>query len=335
MLEIMSQNLLSPVVLFFVLGIFAALFKSDLKFPSGLSEGLSIYLLIAIGIKGGIELSHYSIESVITPILGALFLGIAIPFLTLFIMRFMKMDLKNSIGIAATYGSISVVTYGAAISFLDKNGLSYEGFMNALVVLMESPAILVSLMVLKILEKNNAEPVISSHKLGIVPASARLIDKEVIRESILGKSVLLLVGSLLIGLILGERALPMVKPLFIDLYSSVLILFLLNMGLVAGQRLPEVKKYGMKLLLFGLLAPVLFGSLGVVVGHIVGLSMGGVTLMGVLAGSASYIAAPAALKSSVPEANPSIYLGLALGITFPFNLIFGIPIYYGIANWIQ
>lgn len=335
MTEIILDNLLSPVVLFFVLGLIAAIFKSDLKFPNGLSEGLSIYLLIAIGIKGGIELSHYSIQSVLGPIVGALFLGIIIPFITLFILKLMKMDLKNSIGLAATYGSISIVTYGAAISFLDKNGTAYEGFMNALVVLMESPAILVSLLLLKTLENKNSGLALSSRNIGFVPAYANLFDKEVIRESLFGKSILLLVGSLIIGWVLGERAVPMVKPLFIDLYSSVLILFLLNMGLIAGQRLPEVKKHGIKLVLFGLLTPLLFGSLGVLVGNMVGLSLGGVTLMGVLAGSASYIAAPAALKTSVPEANPSIYLGLALGITFPFNLIIGIPVYYELAKWIQ
>ncbi|TXC78723.1 sodium-dependent bicarbonate transport family permease [Metabacillus litoralis] len=335
MTEIILHNLLSPVVLFFVLGLIAAIFKSDLKFPNGLSEGLSIYLLIAIGIKGGIELSHYSIQSVLGPIVGALFLGIIIPFITLFILKLMKMDLKNSIGLAATYGSISIVTYGAAISFLDKNGTAYEGFMNALVVLMESPAILVSLLLLKTLENKNSGLVLSTRNIGFVPAYANLFDKEVIRESLFGKSILLLVGSMLIGWVLGERAVPMVKPLFMDLYSSVLILFLLNMGLIAGQRLPEVKKHGMKLVLFGLLTPVLFGSLGVLVGSMVGLSLGGVTLMGVLAGSASYIAAPAALKTSVPEANPSIYLGLALGITFPFNLIIGIPVFYELAKWIQ
>lgn len=333
--EIILQNLLSPVVLFFVLGIIAAIVKSDLKFPNGLSEGLSIYLLIAIGMKGGIELSHYSIESVLAPIMGALFLGIIIPIITLLFMRVIKMDLKNSIGLAATYGSISIVTYGAAIVFLEKSGTTYEGFMNALVVLMESPAILVSLLLLKIAENKKDLAMYSTRNLGIIPASANLIDKEVLRESIFGKSILLLVGSLLIGWALGESAVPMVKPLFIDLYSSVLILFLLNMGLIAGQRLPEVKKHGLKLLIFGLFTPLLFGSLGVLVGHLVGLSLGGVTLMGVLAGSASYIAAPAALKTSVPEANPSIYLGLSLGVTFPFNLIVGIPAYYEMAKWIQ
>ena len=334
MSDIILQNLLSPVVLFFVLGVVAAVFKSDLKFPNGLSEGLSIYLLIAIGIKGGIELSHYSFKSVVAPIFGTLLIGAVIPFITLFIMKLMKMDLKNSIGLAATYGSISIVTYGSAISFLDKNGTNYEGFINALVVLMESPAILVSLLLLKVIEKNKSLPQISSQSMGIVPRSVKLIDRQVIKESIFGKSILLLLGSLLIGLVLGERAIPMVKPLFIDLYNSVLILFLLNMGLIAGQRLPEVKNHGFKLLLFGLLSPLLFGSLGVLVGNLVGLSLGGSTLMGVLAGSASYIAAPAALKTSVPEANPSIYLGLSLGVTFPFNLIIGIPVYYEMAKLI-
>lgn len=333
--DIIVQNLLSPVVLFFVLGIIAAIFKSDLKFPTGLSEGLSIYLLIAIGIKGGMELSNYSIETVWAPILGTLFLGIVIPFLTLFIMKMIKMDLKNSIGLAATYGSVSIVTYGAAISFLDKSGTSYEGFMNALVVLMESPAILVSFLLLKILENKKDYPIYSTQSMGFLPASANLFDKDMLRESIFGKSILLLLGSLIIGWIVGEQAIPMVKPLFIDLYGSVLILFLLNMGLMVGQRLPEVKKHGLPLLLFGLVTPLLFGALGVLVGNFVGLSLGGVTLMGVLAGSASYIAAPAALKTSVPEANPSIYLGLSLGVTFPFNLIIGIPIYYEMAKWVQ
>ncbi|MCP3764313.1 sodium-dependent bicarbonate transport family permease [Domibacillus sp. A3M-37] len=335
MSEIILQNLLSPVVLFFVLGIVAALVKSDLKFPSALSEALSIYLLIAIGIKGGIELSHYSIESIMQPIMGALFLGIAIPFITIFITRLMKMDLQNSIGLAATYGSVSIVTYGAAISFIEKNGVSYEGFMNALVVIMESPAILVSLLLLKSIENKKDKSALSMRSVGFVSKPASLIDKEVLRESLFGKSILLLLGSLFIGLILGERAVPMVKPLFMDLYSSVLILFLLSMGITTGQRLPEVRKHGFKLLLFGLITPVLFGSLGVVTGHLVGLSLGGMTLMGVLAGSASYIAAPAALKASVPEANPSVYLGLALGVTFPFNLIVGIPVYYEMAQLIQ
>ncbi|MBB5173383.1 sodium-dependent bicarbonate transport family permease [Texcoconibacillus texcoconensis] len=335
MSEIIVQNLLSPVVLFFVLGILAALFKSDLTFPKGLSEGLSIYLLIAIGIKGGIELSNYPLDAVIGPIFGVLFLGITIPFISLIITRFMKMDLKNSISLAATYGSTSIVSYGAAVSILEANGTNYEGFMNAMVVLIESPAILVSLLLFNILQRMQEEPALAKQSVGIVPSITKMIDLEVIRETIFGKSIVLLLGSLIIGLAVGDNGLPMIEPLFIDLYDSVLILFILYMGLIVGQRLPEVKQHGIKLLLYGLLTPLLFGSLGVLTGDFVGLSTGGATLMGVLAGGASYIAAPAALKTSVPDANPSIYLGLALGVTFPFNLVIGIPVYYEIAKWIQ
>lgn len=332
MVEIILENILSPAVLFFLMGILAAVVKSDLKFPGGLSEGLSIYLLIAIGLKGGIELSHYSFSMIKAPMAAALILGGIIPIVTLLILRGIKLDLNNSIGLAATYGSISIVTYGAAVSFLDKSGTPYEGFMNALVVLMESPAILVSLLLLKMAENSKGLNAYSSQRVGFLPSTTNLIDKEVLRESLFGKSILLLMGSMLIGLVVGERSLPMIKPLFMDLYGSVLILFLLNMGIVAGQRLPEIRKHGIKLLLFGLLSPLLFGTIGVIAGVLAGLGLGGVTLMGVLAGSASYIAAPAALKTSVPEANPSIYLGLALGVTFPFNLIIGIPLYYEIAQ---
>lgn len=340
MYDIMIQNLLSPVVLFFVLGVIAALVKSDLKFPTGLSEALSIYLLVAIGIKGGMELSQYEFQTVIKPILGTLFLGIIIPIMVLAVLLFMKMDLHNSIGLAATYGSVSIVTYGAAISFLEKKEIGYEGFMNALVVLLESPAIIISLLLLRILSKaepgNSMIAPISSQKGSMNFASfTDLFDREVMRDSLLGKSVLLLMGSLIIGLVVGQSGESLVKPLFIDLYGSILILFLLNMGLIAGERLPEISKYGWKILLFGLCVPIIGGSAGVMVGNWVGLSLGGVVLMGVLAGSASYIAAPAALRTSVPEANPSIYLGLSLGITFPFNLIVGIPFYFALAQWSQ
>lgn len=334
MYEIIMQNLLSPVVLFFVLGLIAALFKSDLKFPTGLNEALSIFLLIAIGLKGGIELSNYTISEVAIPVIATLLLGSILPIITLLMLKMIKLDSKNALALAATYGSVSIVTYGAAISFLDHVGLTYEGFMNAMVVLMESPAIIMSILLLKILDSKNKK-LYPSQKVAFTSPATSLIDKEVLKETFFGKSILLLLGSLIIGIVVGERAIPVIQPLFIDLYSSILILFLLSMGLTAGQRLPEVRQHGVKLLIFGVFMPIVAGAIGVLTGHAIGLSLGGVTLMGVLAGSASYIAAPAALRTSIPEANPSIYLGLALGITFPFNLIFGIPLYYQFAQWLQ
>jgi len=337
MIDIMTQNLLSPVVLFFVLGLIAAIFKSDLKFPPALSEALSIYLLVAIGMKGGIELSNYSLETVIQPIIGTLFIGVVTPILTLIILRLtIKIDINNAIGLAATYGSVSIVTYGAALTFLENQGTSYESFMNAMVVLMEIPAILVALFVYGMIKENKKQPLVPRYQVAGIVASPSFpkVNKGVLKESIFGKSVLLLLGSLFIGLIVGKEGLPVVQPLFIDLYNSILMLFLLNMGLMAGERLDLIKKHGVKLILFAVCIPLVYGVLGIFVGYSSGLSLGGVTLMGILAASASYIAAPAALKTSVPDANPSIYLGLALGITFPFNLIFGIPILYQLAEWI-
>ena len=331
--DIIINNLLSPFVLMFLLGIIAALVKSDLKIPTSISDGLSMFLLIAIGLKGGIALSQYPISSILAPISGALAIGLSIPLVVLVVTKWMKLDIANSVGLAASFGSVSIVTYGAAISFLENSNVMYEGFMNALVVLMESPAIIISIFLYKVLEKNDSLS-LSNTSIAFSSPNTRFIDKEVIRESFLSKSVLLLVGSLLIGFMTAETAMPIVKPLFFDLYNGVLILFLLNMGLIAGERISEIKKHGIGLVLLAVLLPLLFGSLGVLIGHLVGLSVGGATLMGVLAGSASYIAAPAALKTSVPKANPSIYLGLSLGITFPFNLLIGIPIYYELAKWV-
>ncbi|MDG4657250.1 sodium-dependent bicarbonate transport family permease [Ectobacillus antri] len=323
MMELVLQNVLTPAVLFFILGIFAAVVKSDLKFPQGLSEFLSIYLLVAIGLKGGVELSKHALSEVSGPMLGVLCLGTLIPVVVMLICERIGLDRKNAAALAACYGSVSIVTYGAGVTFLEQTGTSFESYMSAMVVLMESPAIFVALYFLKLRE--NTAP---SVQLGIV---AKPGDASLLRESLFGKSILLLVGSLLIGWILGPKAVPVIKPLFIDLYGSMLVLFLLNMGVVAGQRLPTIFSYGIKLIGLGILFPLIFGTTGVLVGYISGLSAGGMMLMGVLAGSASYIAAPAALRASVPEANASIYLGLALGVTFPFNLIFGIPLYYQIA----
>lgn len=338
MLDMVLQNLLSPAILFFILGIIAALVSSDFDLPKGLGEGLSAYLLIAIGLKGGIELSNYSLATVSKPILGTIFLGTLTPILTFYVVRkFLKMDTKNAIGLAATYGSVSIVTYGAAITFLENSQISYESFMNAMVVVMEIPGILVALLILGFLQKKDTEqkPTYNTRNIGFIAQNPfSFINGAVLKESFFGKSILLLVGSLLIGLIVGTNGLPIIQPLFIDLYQSVLFLFLLNMGLMAGKRLAVVRRHGLKLLAFGIFMPLFYGAIGTLVGVAVGLSLGGATLMGVLSASASYIAAPAALRTSVPDADPSIYLGVALGITFPLNLTIGIPLYYMFATWL-
>lgn len=339
MLEIISRNLLSPAVLFFVLGVLAAVVKSDLKIPASLKETLSIYLLIAIGLKGGIAFSEQPLDQLVRPIIGALFLGSIIPVITFVICRKMKMDNKNALALSATYGSVSIVTFAAAISFLGMVNQSYESFMTALVVLLESPAIIVSLFMLHVFETNKNNQGIRTNEVhGIVSGNmslfSTLFNAHVIKESFFGKSVLLMMGSLVIGMVIGKNAMPIVKPLFIDLYPSVLIIFLLSMGIMAGERIREIKEYGFKLMVLGMTFPLLFGVLGVIVGKLCGLSLGGTFLMGILSASSSYIAAPAAIKTSIPEANPSIYLGLSLGITFPFNLAVGLPLIYQLTQWV-
>ncbi|MEW9053203.1 MAG: sodium-dependent bicarbonate transport family permease [Neobacillus sp.] len=331
MAEIISNNLLSPAILFFVLGLLAATVKSDLKFPKGLSESLSIYLLVAIGLKGGIELSHHAGHDLLKPIIGALFLGTFIPVMTIIVCRLVKLDVKNSVALGATYGSVSIVTFAAAISFLGMANIEYESFMTAIVVLLESPAIIVSLILFHWLQLEK----VPANTLGIVPASMNfhgLINMHIIKESLFGKSILLLTGSLAIGYFVGHNGIPIIKPLFIDLYQSILVIFLLGMGLTAGERLSEVRKYGWKLIGLAIIFPVFFGIVGLLIGKLADLSLGGLFLMGILAASSSYIAAPAAIKSAVPGANPSIYLGLSLGITFPFNLTIGLPLYFEMAK---
>lgn len=340
MQEIIIHNLVSPAVCFFVLGLVAALFKSDLKFPPALSESLSIYLLVAIGLKGGIELTNHSLGTLIAPITGTLLLGLLIPLLTFAVCRWVKLDRKNTAALAATYGSVSVVTFGAATAFLQQASIPFESYMSAMLVLLESPAILLSLLMLAWLETRPATQgkTLPGYTMGIVMRQQKGSDRgmsQVVKESLLGKSILLLLGAMGVGLIAGQQALPTVEPLFIDLFPSVLVIFLLGMGLAAGERLPEMKKHGFKLVGLAILFPLLYGMLGVLVGYAFGLSPGGTALMGVLGASSSYIAAPAALRHSVPEASPSIYLGMSLGITFPFNLIIGIPLYVQFAQWLH
>ncbi|GGF93481.1 sodium-dependent bicarbonate transport family permease [Paenibacillus abyssi] len=334
MWEVLMANMMSPVVMFFVLGLAAALLRSDLKFPSALSDALSMYLLLAIGLKGGIEMSKYPVTELLQPIWGGLLLGTLIPVVTFVMLLKMKIDKFNAAALAAAYGSVSIVTFGAGADFLDKVGASYESYMGAIVAIMEIPAILVSLIMLKALQGSANRQRTGGAVLysGFLPILRKGIDVGILREVLTGKSILLLAGGLIIGLLAGQEAMPVVQPFFIDPYRGALMLFLMHMGMVCGSKLGELKGRSSLLLGFAVLAPIAYGALGVLVGKAAGLSTGSMMLMGVLAASASYIAAPAAVKGAIPEANPSIYLGLALGVTFPFNLAFGIPLYYWLAQ---
>lgn len=318
-LELVQLNLLSPIVLAFVLGMVATLVRSDLKFPDELYTALSIYLLLAIGLKGGAALAETPLREFGGPALATLALGIAIPLWSYAIVRRLgKMSVADAAAIAAHYGSVSVVTFIAALSFLDAARVSYEGFLPTLVAVLEVPAIIVALLLARLRS-----------------GAGRGSWGTVLHEVMAGRSIILLLGGLVIGALSGAAGLAKVKPFFVDPFQGALVLFLLEMGMVAARRFRDLPKAGVFLLAFGMVMPLLHGALGVWMGSLVGLSMGGSMVLGVMAASASYIAAPAAVRIALPEANPGYYLTAALAITFPFNLTVGIPVYFAIAQWMH
>jgi len=278
-------------------------------------DALAIYLLLAIGLKGGVQLAQQPLATVLPQALAAIALGAAIPLLLFPLLR-AKLARPDAASIAAHYGSVSVVTFAVATSFLAARKIDAESHMPLLVALMEAPGIVV----------------------GIVLARAgggqRISWGPLAHEVLFGKSVLLLLGGLAIGALVGPEGSRPIAPLFTDLFKGVLALFLLEMGLVAGGRIGDLRRAGPFLLAFGIGAPLALGALGALVGQAIGLSLGGTTLLATLAASASYIAAPTAMRIAVPEANPALSIGVALGITFPFNIFVGIPLYLQYARWI-
>jgi uncharacterized protein len=317
-LELVRINLLSPIVLAFALGIIATLVRSDLRFPEELYAGLSIYLLLAIGLKGGAALAQTPLADFWAPALVTFGLGVAVPVWSYLILRRIgRFSVADAAAIAAHYGSVSVVTFIASLSFLDVVRAPAEGFMPTLVAILEVPAIVVALLIAR------------------MSVGGRGSWGTVLHEVIAGRSVLLLLGGVTIGFFSTPTGLANVAPLFVDLFQGALALFLLEMGMVAARRFRDLSKVGVFLVAFGILMPVAHGALGVWLGAVSGLSLGGSTVLGVLAASASYIAAPAAVRIALPEANPSFYLTSSLAITFPFNLTIGIPLYFAIATWIH
>ena len=317
----LSSNLLSPAVLFFALGIIAAVAKSDLKFPEALYVALTIYLLTAIGFKGGVAISEAGLGAVILPALAAMMMGALIPLWTYPVLRYAgKLSSVDAAAVATHYGSVSAVTFIAAGNYLKGISQPYESYASAFLAVMESPAIIVGVLLARL-------------AAGPREAAFGKSLRTALHEALLGRSVFLLVGGLLVGALCGKGGMEKVEPFFVTPFEGVLALFLLEMGLVAGRRLGDLRKVGPFLLGFGVLAPVAHGCLGVVLGRFVGLSLGGTTLLAVLSASASYIAAPAAMRLALPEANPTLYLTSSLAITFPFNMTVGIPLYFAIARW--
>ncbi|WP_227269894.1 sodium-dependent bicarbonate transport family permease [Roseobacter weihaiensis] len=316
-LSLAATNLLSPIILSFALGVAASLARSDLSVPEAAAKALSIYLLFAIGFKGGVSVADHGIDAKLgMTLLVGIILSAGLPIIAFGLLKVMTgLSRLDAAAVAAHYGSISIVTFVAATSVLQSSGIASEGYMVAVAAAMEAPAILSALWLIS------------------RGGGAQRMDSDLWREILLNGSIVLLVGAFFIGWITGEEGLREISSFIVAPFKGVLCLFLLDMGLVAGRGL-RGRSGALRpgVLAFGILMPVIGSSLGAAFGLLLGLSTGGVALLMVLSASASYIAVPAAMRVALPEANPSIYLTLSLGVTFPFNLTLGIPLYVAVAS---
>ncbi len=333
LLQSLLHSLLSPMVLAFLLGIIATLVRSDLKIPEQLYTALTVYLLFAIGLKGGAKLDGVGLADFARPLAAAVALCLAIPVWTFAIgQRLGRLAPADAAALAAHYGSVSVVTFGACLAFLDTRGVAHEAFLPALLAVMEIPAIIIALYLAGIARNRMLLRPLGA--TGIVPAPLPGFRPGVLRELLTGKGIILLLGGMVIGLLSGKKGFEQIGPLFDTPFRGVLTLFLLEIGLVTGRRLGDLKTAGVFVSGFAIIMPFLHGLLGVWLGQWAGLGLGGATALGTLAASASYIAAPAAVRVALPEANPALYLTSALAITFPFNVVIGIPAYFTFARWL-
>lgn len=309
--------MIDVVVLFFLLGVFARLVKSDLRMPEALYETLSIYLLLAIGLKGGIELSKQPMAALAPQVLACMALGFAIPFALYPLARALRLTGVDAAALVAHYGSVSVVTFAVASAALVRAGIPYESHAALWVAVMEAPGLVAGILLARWSLRESGE---------------RVAWGELAHDVLFGKSVLLLLGGIVIGAVAGEVGTAPIKTVFIDPFKGVLALFLLELGLVAGGRLTEVRRFGPAVLVIGLAVPPLLALAGAALGWALGLSTGGVALLATLAASASYIAAPTAMRIAVPQANAALSITTVLGVTFPFNIVIGIPLYIALAQ---
>lgn len=316
-LSLAATNLISPIILSFVLGVVAALARSDLTIPEAVAKGMSIYLLFAIGFKGGAGVAAHGVDAtLVATLVAGLALSFALPFIAFYLLRVLTpLGLVERAAVAAHYGSISIVTFVAATSVLQSRGLDSEGYMVAVAAVMEAPAILSALWLVS-RGNGNAN-----------------VDAGLYREILFNGSIVLLVGSFLIGAVTGQDGLDKIAPFIVAPFQGVLCLFLLDMGLVAGRGLRDSRgDLGGGAIAFGIVMPLIGSAFGLFAALAIGLSPGGAALLMTLSASASYIAVPAAMRVALPEARPSIYLTLSLGVTFPFNLTIGIPVYTALAG---
>ncbi len=324
-LQYSLDNLVSPMILFFVLGWLAVLAKARMELPEDMVHAMSYYLMAAIGLKGGIALAQegWTVTVVLACLAGVL-LGIVIPIIAFSILRWVgRFSAMDAAAIAAHYGSVSAVTFFTATTFLIRQGYSYEGYTIAMMAVMESPAIAIGLLLARFSDRTATHTGDGSST------------REIIRESLFNGSVIVLMGGLFIGALTGDKASAVVGPFFFDLFQGVLCLFLLHMGVEAARRFSKFQEVGLFLTGFGLVMPLIGAAFGLLSGWLLGFSEGGIMLVAILGASASYIAVPAAMHLALPRANSAYSITLALGITFPFNVLVGIPLYFWIARLIH
>jgi hypothetical protein len=312
-IDVLISNLTNPVLLFFILGIIATCLKSDLKIPENSSKFISLYLLFAIGFKGGQELSHSTFNTeILHSIIFAVLLSSLVPLYTFFALK-KKVGVPNAGAIAAAYGSVSAVTFVTAVSFLEQQGISFGGHMVAIMAIMESPAIIVGVILIMLYDAGKKK----KKSIGAL-----------VKHSLTGGSVLMLIGSLVIGLIADANQARGIEPFTTDIFKGFLSLFLLEMGMVTAKRIKGFKTYGVFLFVFGIVVPLINGLLAAYLSGFITDSSGNRLLFAILGAGASYIAVPATMKLAEPRADAGIYIPMALGITFPFNITLGMPIYY-------
>lgn len=325
------STLLDPAILFFFLGMVAALLRSNLEIPAPIAKFLSLYLLMAIGIKGGVALSESGFHlQMLVGLMIALLMAFVVPLYTFPLLR-RKLDGFNAAAIAATYGSVSAVTFIAAGQFLDNHGVKYGGYMAVALVIMEAPAVIMAVALAALtrakLAKLNSSA--SADELNTKSEyNSTFSMRHILHESFTDGAIVLLLGSLLIGVVVGADGYKVIKPFTGDLFKGLLAFFLLEMGILVARRLREMQGVGGFLIAFALFIPVLNAVLVIALSYLAGLSAGDTLMLAVLAASASYIVVPAVVRAAIPEANPALYFGMALAVTFPFNIVLGIPLYY-------
>jgi len=311
-LNLLLDNLTNPALLFFFLGVLAVQLKSDLEIPENSSKFISLYLMFSIGFKGGLELSHSNLDlEILYSLLFGIFLALVVPVYTYFILR-RKFGVADSGAIAAAYGSVSAVTFVTAVSFLELKQISFGGHMVAVMALMEAPSIIIGVLLMSYFQKNKKD---------------RVSIGGVVRHSLTNGSVLLIMGSLVIGFLTSEQHASGIEPFTTDIFKGFLAVFLLDMGITSGKKLKDFLKKGWFAFLFAIIIPLINGILVAMVSSVFTDSIGNRFLFAILAASASYIAVPAAMRLAAPKANPSLYLPMALAITFPFNITLGMPLF--------